>query len=417
MVKWLSSDATQESIFPFFIASIFLVIIFWVVTIAVLLKIIPLWSFLVVCAANALMTVLTIGKTDQLFAKAEGLRSVIESMKKRIEIIQKHSFKSEYLQDIQAPLIATKNPAIKSLRSIQRLSIMAEFRYSGMIYFLLQLTLLWNVYVYVGMSHWHRTHRESHLKSYESLTAFEVLMSTACFSLENEEFSFPEQIDQSHEIKFKKLAHPLLSYEQRIENDLSWSNNKPMILISGSNMAGKSTFMKALGLNIMLSRLGAPVCASMAVFPMMNLKSVINVKDSLAKGDSYLMVELKRLVSITQANERTNEQGNPIFSLCLFDEIMSGTNSHDRTEIFKAIVMVLKDKNTYAIFSTHDMKLTEYAKTDPQFSLYEFSEQYKEVGDAFFMHFDYKLKEGICNHTNAQHLLKMLGLDTVEKQE
>ncbi|MBE8232113.1 MAG: hypothetical protein HAW67_00145 [Endozoicomonadaceae bacterium] len=414
LTNWLKSDDTYESMFFFFITSIFLVILFWGVTIGVLLQIIPPWGFIVVFVLNGLMTALTLEKTDQLFEKIEGLKPIIESMKNRIEITQKYAFNSDYLQEIQAPLITTKNPAIKSLHSIQRLLLMAELRYSGIIYLLLQITLLWNIHVYTGVAHWHRKHRTFILKSYESLSEFEVLISTACFSLENREFIFPTQDDLSQEIKFEALAHPLLSYEQRITNNLDWSNNKPMLLISGSNMAGKSTFMKAIGLNIMLSRLGAPVCANAALFPMINIKSVINVKDSLADGDSYFMVELKRLVLITESNVSYNEQGQAIFSLCLFDEIMSGTNSHDRTEIFKAIVAVLKKKNTFAVFSTHDMKLTNYAKDDPQFSLYEFSEQYNQVDNEFSMHFDYKLKKGVCHHTNAQILLKILGLDTAE---
>jgi hypothetical protein len=414
LVKWLRSNDTHESMFFFFIVSILLVILFWGGTIGVVLQIFPSWVLIVIYLLNGLMTALTLRKTDQLFEKTEGLKPIIESMKNRIEIIQKYSFNSEYLQELQAPLIATKNPAIKSLRSIQRLSLMAELRYSGIVYLVLQLTLLWNIHVYTGISHWHRKHRKFILKSYESLSEFEVLISTSCFSLENREFVFPLQDDLSQEIKFEALAHPLLSYKQRIANNLSWSKNKPMLLISGSNMAGKSTFMKAIGLNIMLSRLGAPVCASAALFPMINIKSVINVRDSLADGDSYFMVELKRLVLITQSDVNYNEQGQAIFSLCLFDEIMSGTNSHDRTEIFKAIVAVLKKKNTFAVFSTHDMKLTDYAKNDPQFSLYEFSEQYNQTDNEFSMHFDYKLKKGICHHTNAQILLKILGLDTTE---
>jgi len=272
---------------------------------------------------------------------------------------------------------------------------------------------LWNVPVYTGLSRWHTKHRQHILNSYESLTELEVLCGTACFALENREFTFPVQNDLNPAINFDALAHPLLSYEQRIANNLAWSDAKPMLLVSGSNMAGKSTFMKAIGLNILLSRLGAPVCAEAALFPMINIKSVINVRDSLADGDSYFMVELKRLIAITQGHD-SDEQGQIAYTLCLFDEIMSGTNSHDRTEIFKAIVAVLKQQNTFAIFSTHDMKLTDYAQGDSKFSLYEFSEQYTQESGEFAMHFDYKLKEGVCHQTNAQMLLKILGLDTAE---
>ena len=207
------------------------------------------------------------------------------------------------------------------------------------------------------------------------------------------------------------MGHPLLPYDQRINNDLLWTDKKPMLLISGSNMAGKSTFMKALGLNVLLSRLGAPVCAAKATWPKMTVKTVIKVEDSLANGDSYFMAELKRLVNITKGSQRAREDES-LFTLCLFDEIMSGTNSHDRTEIFQAIVATLQHQ-TFAVFSTHDMKLADYAKDHRRFALYQFSETYQQAPDKdhYTMHFDYQLKPGICQQTNAQTLLKVLGLN------
>lgn len=122
-------------------------------------------------------------------------------------------------------------------------------------------------------------------------------------------------------------------------------------------------------MNVLLSRLGAPICANNAQFPTIELQTTINVKDSLADDDSYFMVELKCLVDIIQGESKVDELGNRIYSLCLFDEIMSGTNSHDRTEIFKVIVGILKKKNNFTIFSTHDMKITESAKNDSLFPL------------------------------------------------
>jgi hypothetical protein len=425
--QWLGSEKTDKAMNLVFFISIVAVLLLWVGLIGSVFHWLPLWVGITGGVLNGLITLLTFGKTDQLFKKTEGLSPVINSMQSRIAVIKNTHFDDEHLQSLQRPLVTTQNNAIKSLGTISKLSMLADLRHFGLIYLLAQITLLWNIHIYTGITCWHRKHRKHILHSYECLSELETLCGVACFALENNTFSYPQQSsDQKSsalQIKLKQIGHPLLPFDQRINNDLQWTDEKPMLLISGSNMAGKSTFMKALGLNVLLSRLGAPVCASSATWPKMTVKTVIKVEDSLANGDSYFMAELKRLVNITKGSQnQTENESEPLFTLCLFDEIMSGTNSHDRTEIFKAIVATLQHQ-TFAVFSTHDMQLADYAKDHQRFDLYQFSETYrpdprqgKEGGNEegkehYTMHFDYQLKPGICQQTNAQTLLKVLGLN------
>lgn len=408
--NWLNSDKAHPPMGWLFYLSIGSVLLFWLGLAGFMFKQLPLWVCITGGVGNGIITFVTFSKTDQLFKKTEGLTPIISSMQARIAVIKNSRFDNTHLQKLQQPLVSSENKAINSLGTIQRLSMLADLRHFGLIYLLAQLTLLWNVHVYTGISRWHSKHRKHILHSYQCLSELETLMGVACFALENNEFNYPRQ-DQSHcQITLDKVGHPLLSHEQRITNDLHWSEEKPLLLISGSNMAGKSTFMKALGLNVLLSRLGAPVCANKAVWPKMTVKTVIKVEDSLANGDSYFMAELKRLVNITNSVQTDESKTESLFTLCLFDEIMSGTNSHDRTEIFKAIVGALEKQDTFAVFSTHDMKLADYAKTHPRFDLYQFSEQYRQNDDQYTMDFDYRLKPGICQQTNAQTLLAVLGL-------
>ena len=413
--QWLGSEKSDKAMNLLFFISIGAVLLLWVGLIGFVFHWLPLWVGIAGGVLNGVITLLTFGKTDQLFKKTEGLSPVIASMQSRIDVIKNTHFEDDHLQSLQRPLVTTQNNAIKSLGTISWLSMLADLRHFGVVYLLAQITLLWNVHIYTGITHWHRKHRQHILHSYECLSELETLCGVACFALENKTFNYPQQSptpqNSASQISLKQIGHPLLPFDQRINNDLLWTDEKPMLLISGSNMAGKSTFMKALGLNVLLSRLGAPVCADKATWPKMTVKTVIKVEDSLANGDSYFMAELKRLVNITKGSQKETE-GESLFTLCLFDEIMSGTNSHDRTEIFKAIVATLQHQ-TFAVFSTHDMKLADYAKAHQRFALYQFSETYQQAPDKdhYTMHFDYQLKPGICQQTNAQTLLKVLGLN------
>lgn len=406
--NWLGSAQSHDAMHLIFLFSILSVLAFWGGILGYAFEVLPLWVCIAGGLANGIITFMTFGKTDQLFKRTEGLQPIIASMKSRIKVVQNCDFTNGHLKTLHQPLVAKHNKTIESLGSIERLSMLAELRHYGLVYMLAQITLLWNIHVYTGISNWHRKHRKHLLHSYQCLSELETLTGVACFALENPEFCYPNQDKSNQQIKLQNLGHPLLSVYDRINNDLIWTNQKPMLLISGSNMAGKSTFMKAVGLNVLLSRLGAPVCADSACWPKMKVKTVIKVEDSLANGDSYFMAELKRLVSITKNSANVHDL---TFTLCLFDEIMSGTNSHDRTEIFKAIVNALKQQNTFAIFSTHDMKLAEFAQSDDHFDLFQFAEQYIKNNSQYTMDFDYQLKPGICQQTNAQTLLSVLGLD------
>lgn len=412
LVSWLGSKQTDAPITLVFFISLLSVSCFWVGLIGYLYKVMPLWLCASALLVNGLLTLISFTQTDQLFNRADGLNPVLASMQKRIAALNKSHFDDPRLVALHRPLAVTDK---HSLRLIQTLSMLAELRHFGIFFLLAQLILVWNVFIYQGILVWHRNHSKQVLTSYQSLTELETLISIACFARENSEFSFAEQQDTAQVIKVSNIAHPLLSYQARIANHLHWTQDKPMLLISGSNMAGKSTFIKALGCNVLLSRLGAPICAESAYWPSLHLKTVIKVEDSLAEGDSYFMSELKRLVTATQTGQgpeqAETQASHPVFNLCLFDEIMSGTNSHDRTEIFKAIVRRLKQQNTFAIFSTHDMKLADYAANDEKFALYQFNEAYSQERDQVLMHFDYKLKPGRCYQTNAQTLLKVLGLE------
>ncbi len=405
--SWLASDQADTAIKPLFFISVLCVGCFWIGLIGYLFKVMPLWLCGAALVGNGLLTLLSFAKTDRLFNRADGLQPVLASMQRRIAVIKTSQFCDARLAALHNPLTVTHK---HSLRLIQTLLMLAELRHFSIFYVLAQITLMWNVFVYRGILVWHQNHSKQVLTSYQSLTELETLIAVACFSLENNEFAFPVQQDKAQAIKLNNIGHPLLCYRDRITNDLHWTRDQPMLLISGSNMAGKSTFIKAVGFNVMLSRLGAPVCAEYALWPKLNIKTVIKFEDSLADGDSYFMAELRRLVAATQASQ-DGSMGNPAFDLCLFDEIMSGTNSRDRTEIFKAIVATLKQQDTFAIFSTHDMKLADYAASDKQFAFYQFNEEYSQNQNQVTMSFDYKLKPGRCYQTNAKTLLKLLRLE------
>ena len=410
--KWLKNEPINySSNKQIYLLSILSLVCFWGCLIGYVFGFVTVWLLTLATLANISMLFATYGHTKKILDTTEGFRNIFESMHKRVNILEKQQFANSRLQELQRPLIDDYQSALKSLPSIKKLILMAEFRNYGLFYLFAQMLMLWDIHVCKLIANWHKTNRTHILASHQGLSEIELLAGIACFAKENDEFHYPKYISTSGDISFSALSHPLLSYAERIGNELACTKDKPMLLISGSNMSGKSTFMKSIGLNLMLGRLGAPICATNAALQDMDIKTVIKVEDSIAHGESYFMAELKRITTIINSKHHSLNTG---LSLYLFDEIMSGTNSEDRIAIFKSLATKLMNDNVIMVFSTHDNKLIETMKNNPAVSFYQFYERYCKVDQQLHLNFDYKLKKGVCSQTNAQLLLRFLNTEIAE---
>lgn len=225
----------------------------------------------------------------------------------------------------------------------------------------------------------------------------EALNSLANFAYNNPEFAYPE-LNNEQEISFQNLGHPLIHKDKRICSDVTFKEN-PFIILTGSNMSGKSTFLRALGVNMILADIGAPVCATACQYAPLHLFTCMRMNDSLADNESYFFAELKRL------KEMITYLKNHGRCFILLDEILRGTNSDDKqTGTIKLIEQIIEYKGM-GIIATHDLevcRLTNNYSDYLQNSCFEV-----EIIDNN-LHFDYKLRPGICKNKSASFLMKQM---------
>jgi hypothetical protein len=226
---------------------------------------------------------------------------------------------------------------------------------------------------------------------------FEALNSFANFAYNNPEFVYPT-LNEEQIISFQNLGHPLIFKNNRVCSDVSFADN-PFIILTGSNMSGKSTFLRALGVNMILAGVGAPVCATDCQYAPMHLFTCMRMNDSLADNESYFFAELKRL------KEMITYLKNNGRCFILLDEILRGTNSDDKqTGTLKLIEQIIEYKGM-GIIATHDLEVCSLTDNFPDYlqnSCFEV-----EIKDNN-LHFDYKLRPGICKNKSASFLMKQM---------
>jgi predicted ATPase len=292
------------------------------------------------------------------------------------------------------------------------------------VYLVLQLSLCWDFRVLKSLEKW--KHRfGAHIEEwFDGLGTCEALISSATLADEYRQWAFPQAITSNeYQLQSVAVGHPLLSDEARVLNDLTLYSNQPLLLVTGSNMAGKSTFMRALGLNLLLARTGSPVCAQAFSTHLYELATSIRVRDSLRDGVSFFMAELRRLKEVVDMAQRhashltqgarvqngqSRREDNPIFFL--LDEVLQGTNSRERQIAVATVLERLLAEGACGLLSTHDLDLATVDEIKRVAQIVHFREYFENVNGTEAMRFDYKMRPGPTPTTNALKLLKLVGL-------
>ncbi len=245
---------------------------------------------------------------------------------------------------------------------------------------------------------WIHKHGASVEKWFNVIAFFDAYNSLGNFAYNHPEYSFPLILNGNAVLKASGLGHPLIHPEKSIPNDFEIENQQ-FFIITGANMAGKSTFLRMVSLQIVMANTGLPVCATKVEYGPIKLITSMRTSDSLTDEESYFFSELKRLKFIV------NEIQSDRYFIVL-DEILKGTNSIDKAKGSKKFVERLVVTNSTGLIATHDLSLCEVAKEMPQIENYYFDAEIIEDD----LHFDYTLKNGICKNMNASFLLKKMGL-------
>jgi DNA mismatch repair ATPase MutS len=224
---------------------------------------------------------------------------------------------------------------------------------------------------------------------------------------DNPSWAVPEirDADGSPVIEAAALGHPLIDDDRRVANDLTIGPPGTLLLITGSNMSGKSTLLRSAGLNIVLAQAGGPVCAARMTLPACDLQTSLRVQDSLERGLSYFMAALARLKGVVDAAEHEREGRVLVY---LLDEILQGTNSVERSIAVRAVARHLLDAGAIGAMTTHDLAIAGEDPIKDAAQLMHFTEILDPDGT---MRFDYTLRPGLATSRNALRLMQLIGID------
>lgn len=317
-----------------------------------------------------------------------------------LRIIETSDFKSENLIRLKQKTI-NPEPAVKTIAGLKTWTDRFEYRQNIIVMFVLNSLLLWDIRC---MFHLWRWHSENHTKLaswLDVIAEYDAFISLANYAANHSQFTYPEVVEDSFVYSAKELGHPLLESRKRICNDFEIKDWSKVMIITGANMAGKSTFLRTVGINLVLAGTGAPVCAAKMKFTPVLLYTNMRTTDSLQKEESYFFAELKRIKRVLDLLE----QGIPVF--VILDEMLKGTNSVDKLNGSKALVEKLTRLKSVSLVATHDLKLSEMEHEIPG-KVVNRCFEIRILNDE--MIFDYKLSEGITQTMNATFLMRKMGI-------
>lgn len=327
---------------------------------------------------------------------------------RQIALLSEAEVSAPLLARLQAGLGAAGEPAPALLRRLSRIAAFPMPLVSPL-YLPLQGLCFWDIHVLAAMERWQAV-AGPHVRGWlETLGEVEALAGLAGLAHDNPAWTFPD-LDPAGTFAATALGHPLLAAGSRVSNDVTVGPPGTFLLVTGSNMSGKSTLLRAIGVNTVLAGAGGPVCAGSLRLPPVSLWTSVRVQDSLERGVSFFMAELQRLKLVVAAARAANAGDGPRV-LYLLDEMLQGTNTAERQIAARRIIVELVNQGAIGAVSTHDLALAEAPELSERARAVHFTDI---VGDGItgpLMSFDYHLRPGVATTTNALRLMQLVGFD------
>ncbi len=335
-------------------------------------------------------------KTSHIYNQSSKAKETFKQYYQLLSEIENQSFSSNLLKENQQNLQSEKEKASLIFKKFSRILDSFDQRNNIIIAVVGNALFLWDIQNAMKVEKWISKYKHTVEKWFEVITFFDAQNTLANFSYNHPTFVMPVISTQPTILKATQLGHPLLNSDKRIDNDFI-IDKEQFFIVTGANMAGKSTFLRTVSLTMVMSNMGLPVCAKKMVYNPIKLITSMRTSDSLADDESYFYSELKRLKFIVDQIETEDY-------FIILDEILKGTNSKDKAIGSKKFVEKLSNSKSTGIIATHDV------------SLCELQDEFKNIENYFFdaqihdneLHFDYTLKKGICKNMNASFLLKKM---------
>ncbi len=325
------------------------------------------------------------------------------------DLIARQPFQSVELQRVQQALGSGDNTAGGQLRRLARLMPLVEIRRS-MFFFIVQALTLWSFHVLWLLERWQGQAGQDVRGWLAALGEAEGLIALATLRFEQPDWVFPSVVEGGGaRFAARNLAHPLLPSDAAVGNDVEIGPPGTFLFVTGSNMSGKSTLLRAIGVNATLAQMGGPVSAAEMQLPPVLVASSMRVQDSLDQGVSYFMAELRRLKAIIDRADQTEaRQARPL--LYLLDEILQGTNTSERRVAARQVILHLLRSGAIGAVSTHDLTLADASDLAVASAPVHLTESFTDGPNGPTMDFDYTLRPGIATSTNALKLMALVGL-------
>lgn len=318
-----------------------------------------------------------------------------------ITIIEEENFRSSLLQRLKEELKVENKSAIKNIKSLQNSIKWIDYRLNFMYQMFINTLFYTDIILLYQIENWKLLYGSKLNFWQKTIGHFEALNSLSILHFNNPDWCFPT-LSKEFKIELFEAGHPLIPDIQRVTNNYKINKLGNVDIITGANMSGKSTFLRTIGVNIILALAGAPVCCNKMIISPLKLMTYMRINDNLQDGTSTFYAEIKRLKSILE------EIKNDEYAFMLLDELLRGTNSRDRSIGTGAIIESIINKKTTAIIATHDLSITKMQnKYIENIRNYHFDISVKEKE----MYFDYKLKEGVSSSTNASILMSKIGIE------
>lgn len=359
----------------------------------------PVFSMLVfIYFLFAKFTSSKVMKTYMALSKIESEVNTIQQQLKLVENVPGHS---SFLKECKARLVTDKTGSA-SIEELKHILQRFDYRLNIFVFIILNTFLLWDVRQTNSLNNWKERHAASVPNWFSILANMEVMNTLATLTFNHPAYIFPSVSSHHFTFSGSDIGHPLINSGKRVNNSFEHGGTGKVTIVTGSNMAGKSTFLRSIGVNLVLAQMGAPVCAKTFTFSPVQLCSSMRIADNLAENTSTFYAELKKLKSILDKVK----QHEKVF--ILLDEILRGTNSLDRHMGSVAFIKQLIKEEAAAVIATHDVELARLDETNPEaITNYHFDVQVE--GEELY--FDYKLKRGVCQSMNASLLMKKIGIE------
>ena len=352
------------------------------------------------------------GQVHTIFHHVSSRRGEVQKYLALFQLIDQEPATSAKLVSLRKQATLENGGIHRRLRQLGLIMVLANLRHSAItfpVWLVLQVGLLWDFHVLALLETWKRCHGSQVRSWFAALGEYEALASLAALHHDYPDWSFPTISPNEKGVQARDLGHPLLPDSTRVANDVEIGKPECCLLVTGSNMSGKSTLLRSIGLNLSLAQMGSPVCATHWESPPLRIMTSMRISDSLDQGVSFFFAELQRLKEIVDLVRNRADQSHPQV-LFLLDEILQGTNSRERHIAVQRVLTHLLEQGAAGAVSTHDLDLAQIEPLRSACRAVHFRETVEKTEIGLRMDFDYRLRDGIATTTNALQLLEIVGL-------